>query len=240
MEESLPLYQTVANELVQAIQEGKYPRGSLLPTEDKLSKGHNVSRVTIRKSLELLVERRYIQKKQGSGSKVIYSKRDPITDKSIKVMSFQEEMQELKKSPSKNILMFEVVPATTEIANRLGISKKKLVYHYERLMLGNEFPYSFERGYISAEDYPDFSVKDLMGSKFDYFEKTKEKRITYSEQSVRAILADKRLAELLQVDKGNPLICLDLTTYLEGNRILEWNTIIFDTTHYQANFIKYR
>lgn len=50
MEESLPLYQTVANEIIQAIQEGKYPRGTLLPTEDKLSRGHNVSRVTIRKS----------------------------------------------------------------------------------------------------------------------------------------------------------------------------------------------
>lgn len=155
-------------------------------------------------------------------------------------MSFQEEMQELKKSPSKKILTFEVIPATAEIANKLGISKKKLVYYYERLMFGNDFPYSFERGYISTEEYPDFSIKDLVGSKFDYFEKIKKKRISYSEQNARAILADKRMAELLQVDKGIPLICLDLTTYLEGNCILEWNTIIFDTNHYQANFIKYR
>lgn len=96
------------------------------------------------------------------------------------------------------------------------------------------------REYIPTEEYPDFSVQDLMESKFYYFEQKKQKKIKYSEQNVRAILANKRLAELLHVDKGSPLIRLDLTTYLEDDGILEWNTIIFDTNNYQANFIKYR
>lgn len=240
MEESLPLYQSVAKEIMLAIHEGVYPRGTFLPTEEKLLRRYNVSRVTIRKSLEILVENRYIQKKQGSGSKVIYSKRNPITDKSIKVMSFEEEMKALNKKPSKKILHFEVIPATAEIASKLGIARKESVYYYERLMCGDSFPYSFERGYIPTEEYPDFSVQDLMESKFYYFEQKKQKKIKYSEQNVRAILANKRLAESLHVDKGSPLIRLDLTTYLEDDSILEWNTIIFDTNNYQANFIKYR
>lgn len=63
-------YESIAAELKKQIENGTYPDGTALPTEDTLSSMYSVSRQTIRKSLSLLVEDNLIIKRQGSGSVV--------------------------------------------------------------------------------------------------------------------------------------------------------------------------
>lgn len=63
-------YEYVANSLYEEIMTGSYPNGTLLPTEEQLTKRFDVSRQTVRKALSILEERKMIEKKQGSGSTV--------------------------------------------------------------------------------------------------------------------------------------------------------------------------
>lgn len=63
----LPKYQIVHDELLSRLQMGHYSIGTRLPTEGVLSKTFDVSRVTIRKALDLLVRAGYLTAKQGSG-----------------------------------------------------------------------------------------------------------------------------------------------------------------------------
>lgn len=71
-------YEIVANSLSGEIRTGYYPGGTLLPTEEQLTKIYGVSRQTVRKALSILEGRDIIQKKQGSGSMV--KKRNPAAD----------------------------------------------------------------------------------------------------------------------------------------------------------------
>jgi len=64
---ALPKYQIVHDELLNRLQLGHYSIGTRLPTEDLLSKTFDVSRVTIRKALEMLVRAGYLTARQGSG-----------------------------------------------------------------------------------------------------------------------------------------------------------------------------
>ncbi len=64
---SIPKYQAVHNEILTRLLAGHYSIGTRLPTEELLSKTFDVSRVTIRKALELLVRAGYLTAKQGSG-----------------------------------------------------------------------------------------------------------------------------------------------------------------------------
>lgn len=52
---SAPKYQMVHDEIPSRLHSGRYAIGMRLPTEGELSKAFDVSRVTVRKTLELLV-----------------------------------------------------------------------------------------------------------------------------------------------------------------------------------------
>lgn len=52
-------------ELEQQIVQGDYQPGDLLPSENQLSETYNVSRETIRKALNLLINAGYIQKNKA-------------------------------------------------------------------------------------------------------------------------------------------------------------------------------
>lgn len=62
-----PKYQAVHDAILARLHSGQYSVGSRLPTEGALSEAFGVSRVTIRKSLELLVRSGYLTARQGSG-----------------------------------------------------------------------------------------------------------------------------------------------------------------------------
>lgn len=67
------LYQVIFNALLEKIEDGTYPPGSRLPSEKELAEQYNVSRITSKKALEMLVERNRITRMPGKGSFVLES-----------------------------------------------------------------------------------------------------------------------------------------------------------------------
>src|ERR1700730_6891824 len=65
-----PLYLQVANQLVDGIQSGGFPVGSLLPTEVELSRIHKVSRQTVRHAIAELRQKGLVSARKGVGTRV--------------------------------------------------------------------------------------------------------------------------------------------------------------------------
>ena len=65
-----PKYQVVHDEILQRLRSGQYAIGMRLPTEEELSAAFDVSRVTVRKALEMLVRAGFLTSRQGSGYSV--------------------------------------------------------------------------------------------------------------------------------------------------------------------------
>ena len=65
----IPLYQQMANEIKAQIASGELRQNEQLMTEMELSREFGVSRITVRKALELLVEEDILSKRQGVGEK---------------------------------------------------------------------------------------------------------------------------------------------------------------------------
>ncbi len=62
------LYMDVYNKLKNDIIMGKYPAGSILPTELELSESFFVSRITVQKAMQLLKKEGYISRTPGRGT----------------------------------------------------------------------------------------------------------------------------------------------------------------------------
>ena len=94
---SVALYQQLINEIKESIQAGELKPGDRLMTEGEFSKEYDVSRITVRKAIEVLVEEGILIKKQGIGTFVADKKL--IRDASI-FMGFTESCRQDGKVPS--------------------------------------------------------------------------------------------------------------------------------------------
>lgn len=237
---SLPLYMMIANELIKSIENGEYKKNEKLPTESKLCKIYNVSRITIRQALHVLVQKQYIEKIQGSGTYVIYSKTSVLIGRSSKIISFSDEMRMKNIIPSAKIVDFRLVKSDKQLSEELNTELGTNLIYYERILLGDDFPYCFEKGYLPVSLFSDITIKNLEKSKIEYIEKEKNIEIGYSHQVVRALMPDQKLHDLLKVKLNTPLIEITHVTYTPDDIPIEKTSIIFDSNLYQAHFIKYR
>jgi GntR family transcriptional regulator len=60
-------YRAIADELRQRVESGELAAGALLPSESELSGAYDVSRVTVRKALDVLRDEGLVDSRQGFG-----------------------------------------------------------------------------------------------------------------------------------------------------------------------------
>lgn len=73
-----PLYQRIETLLREAIAEGRYPVGGLLPTEAELCETLRVSRHTVREALRRLKDAGLVDRRQGAGTVVVAREPDRV------------------------------------------------------------------------------------------------------------------------------------------------------------------
>ncbi|MDR1092825.1 MAG: GntR family transcriptional regulator, partial [Clostridiales bacterium] len=71
---SIPIYQSVFNDIYKDVLAGTYKEGELLPSENDLCVKYAASRITVQRALHMLVERGFVRRAQGRGSFVSYKK----------------------------------------------------------------------------------------------------------------------------------------------------------------------
>ena len=85
-----PLYERVESVLASDIAHGNLPPETQLPSEDGLVERFKVSRTTIRKAIQNLVERGLVEVRRGRGTFVTQPK---ITQELTELTGFVEDMQ---------------------------------------------------------------------------------------------------------------------------------------------------
>lgn len=117
-----PKYRQVSDSLTEMIQDGIYPVNSNLPTEVALSDCYHVSRQTMRQALSLLAKKGLIQKKQGSGNKVVSTgleenrQRIAIMISYVTDYIFPDILQDIKMVLSQNNYSFQIFPTQNKIS----------------------------------------------------------------------------------------------------------------------------
>lgn len=67
-----PLYQQVAQQLEQAVNSGELRYGDKIMSESEMSQHYGVSRVTVRRAVDRLVESGVLSRRQGKGTYVSF------------------------------------------------------------------------------------------------------------------------------------------------------------------------
>jgi GntR family transcriptional regulator len=70
LQSPIPLYHQLADILMTGIRSGDYPPGARIPSEPRLAREYGIGRPTVRQAIDVLVRRRLLIRRRGSGTYV--------------------------------------------------------------------------------------------------------------------------------------------------------------------------
>lgn len=110
-----PRYASIAQEILEGIEGGRYPVGALLPTEHALCEMFGVSRVTIRGALRELDMRGFISRQPGVGTRV---DRTAPRDRFVHESSSVEDVLQFTQDMTFRVLSSNEIVADDALAHR--------------------------------------------------------------------------------------------------------------------------
>src|ERR1700743_1973802 len=111
----LPLYAQVEDVLVARISSGALPIGAQLPSEEELIREFEVSRTTIRTTIQNLVRQGLVEIRRGRGT-FLASPR--IVQELTELTGFVEDMKVLGRMPTARVLSRGVVAGDLFVAQQ--------------------------------------------------------------------------------------------------------------------------
>lgn len=216
VDRSVPLYYQLANLLSDKIVSRELKTGDRLPTEVELVSEYGISRITVRQALRLLEEERLIRREVGRGTFV--SEYRPFTG-ALKVEGSLDDVISLRRNPVK-VIEVKTVKAGADDAIQLGIPLGSPIVRAIRIRLYDGEPYSHIVNDLPGEIGRQLSRSDWKGGVLRTIEDTLHLPLRDAEQTVRASLADARLARLLNTKVGAPLLAVERIVRTDQARVV--------------------
>lgn len=208
------LFERIANEIEHKIKLGEYKAGMLIPSEKKLQDLYGVSRTTIRKALQQLVNQDLIIKKNGVG---IYIK-PKITSQNILQMTGVMKNKALGDS-KKIVKEFCLRKAGPYYSQIFEISVNTLLYSIKAVQKKNS-SLVLETILLPLDLYPFLVTGDLqMVNTIELLSSSQEK-LYEMQQELQLISAGDLQKRYMKVKPATPIFKLSSQYYAESGRII--------------------
>ncbi|PSJ38473.1 GntR family transcriptional regulator [Allosphingosinicella deserti] len=210
-----PLYLQLQQLIRSAIQESRIEKDSAIPTERNLSAQFDVSRITVRKAVDGLVDEGLLTRRRGAGTFVLGQRVEKVFSK---LSSFSEDMISRGRTPHSIWVSRTIGAVTPEEALSLGLSPGTMVYRFQRIRLADGQPMATERATIPAYCLP--SIEVVGDSLYEALSQTGHRPVR-ALQRLRAISFGKAQADALGVTAGSPGLFIERIGFLADGRAAE-------------------
>lgn len=206
-DKGIPQYRRIYELLRKHILEGVYQEGDILPSENELSRLHQITRPTVRHALSKLTNDGLIHKHQGKGSIVHRIPND------IGILSVSGTTSAIGRKILKTHILSG--PAIIQWPDKFifdlsPVEIESGCLFLERIRLVNEIPLFYDLSYIANINLPRFCSRSFENkSLFEILRKNYSIEIKGGVQRLRAILAEGEIMDHLKVKKGRPVLHLE-------------------------------
>ncbi len=223
---SEPIYVTVQADLKQKIYQGEFANLKL-PDERSLAEQYDVSRSSIKRALNVLVQQGVIFKKRGSGTFVnpLYLKNHAIFQHEGSNLGVSDSFRVDGKAPAIELIDFKVISATPEQQQALFLNEGDFVYEIKRLRRLEGAPFMIERGYVPISVLPGLNRDIVSGSVYEYIEKNKHRSVTKSFMTIMAEPSTEEDQKLLKLSEKEPVGIMEGIFFMDDGTPLEFSTM---------------
>jgi GntR family transcriptional regulator len=213
---ALPLYQQLQRRLRDAIENRILGPDDALPPERDLADELAVSRITVRKAIEGLVDEGLLVRRQGSGTFVS----NRVEKNFSKLTSFSEDMRARGRKPRSVWLNRAPGTVTPEESLPLRSSPGTPVYRFNRIRYADEVPMALEYATVLAFCLP--SIDAVESSLYEALERTGNRPVR-ALQRLRAVLFTAEQAKLLKAQEKDAGLLVERLGFLKDGRAVEFS-----------------
>ncbi|WP_277630708.1 GntR family transcriptional regulator [Atopococcus tabaci] len=219
MQKRTPIYIQIHNQLREMIRDGYWKVGDRIPSERDLAIRFDVSRMTVRQAVQTLVEEGILERRVGAGTFVSAEK---VQEKMSTFQSFTEIISQQGQKPSSKVVSYHVKPASNSEAEKLHLEENAEVLQMERIRYADGTPICLEVASIPYHMVSSLSKKQVTQSLYHTLETEKGISLERAEQTISATLASERVAELLDMKRGEAILRLRQVSYSKDNTPFEY------------------
>lgn len=198
---------------------GELPPGARLPGEPTLATDHAVSRVTVRRALDLLEKEGLVRRKAGSGT-FVHDTREvrPIVADLSNVLS---HLIDMGRTTGVKLLSFAYGTPSEAVAEGLGLKPGERVQRSVRVRLIDGEPFSYLTTNVPEWLGLTYSEAELAARPLLELIERSGVTAERATQAISATLAGPEAAEALQLEIGSPLLSLTRIVYEPSGRGVE-------------------
>jgi GntR family transcriptional regulator len=202
-----PLYHQIYLMLRERIRAGRLAAGAMLPGEQELAKLFNVSRITVKRSLNELASDGLVSRHRGRGTVVAAGRAVPVVKgsfstlmHSLRVMGLETEVELIEVAD---------IAADTEIARHLRLAPgSKVQRAVRRRKIENE-PFSYLISFVPSEIAAGYSVEELAATSLLSLLERAGAAAQSAEQWITAVEAEPQIAAALNVAPAAALLRIE-------------------------------
>lgn len=221
-----PLYQRLATVLPGCVTEGVGGDGKTMPSERRLSRELGISRVTVRRALDLLSREGRVHRQQGAQTKVV----DRVHKALSTITGFTEELSARGSVAGHRWISKNTVLPTPGEALALGLSASDMVVRLVRIRTADGRPLAIERATIPQAILPS---GDAVDASLYATLRALGAAPVQGTQRIRAGLMSQVEADLLEAELGSALLIIERRCCLADGRAVEftetrYNGVLYD------------
>lgn len=223
----VPLYYQVAEHLEELIESGEYRPGTRLDNEILLAEQLGLSRPTVRRAIEYLVDRGLLVRKRGVGTQVV----QPKVRRPVELSSLYDDLASTGRQPRTEVLSFAVEKPSEMVAEALSVPLESEVYAFERLRFTGDEPLSIMRNWV-PQDVVRLDADNLRERGLYQILRSSGITLKVAAESIGARAARAAEARLLAEKRGAPLLTMTRTAYDETGRAVEYGSHLYRASRY--------
>ena len=212
-----PLFEQLATAIASDINAGVYAAGDMIPSERELSERYGISRVTVRRAIERLVQRGVLTKRQGKGTFVDSIHLERQITQTPEVLTFDQMCRDIGRTPGTKVLGVDRMPARDRERRFLRLEEGSDVLWVHRLRSADGIPVMYENSIFPVEGF-EFLINEVWDEPSIF--SLVERRLgcsacDHTQSTLRVLKADAALARVLAVPVGEPLF-LENVNFVDG------------------------
>lgn len=215
----VPLYSQLAQLLKHQVDHGELKAGDQLLTESELSQKYGVSRITVRKAVELLVDEEILVKRQGIGTFVLPPKLSRHLHHGVE--GFTDNCVSMGKTPSAKLLDAALTTPTEADIAQLNLQPGEKIIRIYRIRYCDGIPVMLEDSHF-PQKYAFLLSKDLESSLLGLLKESGIYLATGT-KSIGICHASKQESEYLDVPLNSALLLIKDVNY-EADQVPVYTT----------------
>lgn len=213
----VPLYYQVSSRLEGAIRSGAIPTGARLENEIAIAQRLGLSRPTIRRAIQELVDKGLLVRRRGIGTQVVQGQ----VTRQVELTSLYEDLQSTHHEPTTRVLEHCIVTATETVATGLGVDVGSDVVYVRRQRSTDGTPVAVLENYLPQE-FADITTTQMEAQGLYQLLRARGVTIRIAKQKIGARRARADESELLDVERNAPVLTMERITFDNSGRAIEY------------------